>query len=89
VTTVAPAALTSTFVTSLVGAVTCLVLALTTSGHDIAPNRMAGIISGLGGLCGGYLGTHLQPFVPEKALRAGLGVSAIVIAVLYAFEALS
>jgi uncharacterized protein len=89
VTTVAPAALTSTFVTSLVGAATYLVLALTTSGHDIAPNWMVGIISGLGGLCGGYLGAHLQPFLPEKALRAGLGVSAIVTAVLYAIQALS
>lgn len=89
VTTVAPAALTSTFVTSIVGAGTYLVLALTTSGHDIAPNWMVGIISGLGGLCGGYLGAHLQPFAPEKALRAGLGVSAIVTAVLYAIEALS
>jgi hypothetical protein len=29
------------------------------------------------------------PFVPEKALRAGLGVSAIVAAVRYAIQALS
>jgi uncharacterized membrane protein YfcA len=89
VTTVAPAALTSTFVTSIVGAATYLVLALTTTGHDIAPDWMIGIISGLGGLCGGYLGAHLQPFLPEKALRTGLGTSAIVTAVLYAIQALS
>jgi uncharacterized membrane protein YfcA len=89
VTTVAPAALTSTFVTSIVGAGTYLVLALTTSGHDIAPDWRIGIISGLGGLCGGYLGAHLQPFLPEKALRIGLGLSAVVTAVLYAIQVLS
>jgi uncharacterized membrane protein YfcA len=89
VTTVAQAALTSTFVTSIVGAATYLVLALTTTGHDIAPDWTIGIISGLGGLCGGYLGAHLQPFLPEKALRIGLGLSAIVTAVLYAIQVLS
>lgn len=89
VSTVAPAALTSTFVTSIVGATTYVVLALTTSGHDIEPAWMIGIISGLGGLCGGYLGAHLQPFLPEKALRVCLGISAIVTAVLYAVQAVS
>lgn len=87
--TVAPAALTSTFLTSIVGASTYVMLALTTTGHDIAPTWMIGIISGLGGLCGCYLGAHLQPFLPEKALRICLGISAIVAAVLYAIQAVS
>jgi uncharacterized membrane protein YfcA len=86
---VAPAALTSTFVTSIVGAATYTVLALTTAGHDIAPDWAVGIICGVGGLCGGYLGAHLQPVVPEKVLRAGLGISAIVVAALYTAQALA
>jgi uncharacterized membrane protein YfcA len=81
--TVAPAALTSTFVTSVAGAITYVVLALTSVSHDIAPDWFIGVICGLGGLCGGYLGAHLQPVLPEKALRVGLGVLAIVTALLY------
>jgi uncharacterized membrane protein YfcA len=86
---VAPAALASTFVTSIVGAASYTVLALTTPGHDIAPDWAVGIICGAGGLCGGYLGAHLQPLLPEKALRAGLGISAIVVAALYTAQALA
>jgi len=86
---VAPAALTSTFVTSIVGAATYVVLALTTAGHNIAPDWAVGIICGVGGLCGGYLGAHLQPLLPEKVLRAGLGISAIVVAALYTAQALA
>jgi uncharacterized protein len=89
VATVAPAALTSTFVTSVAGAGTYVVLAVTTTGQDIAPVWMIGVISGLGGLCGGYFGAHLQPVLPEKALRAGLGVLAIATAVLYVTQALA
>ena len=88
VTKVAPAALTSTFVTSVAGAATYLLLALTTKGHDIAPDWGVGIISGVGGLCGGYLGAHMQPIVPEKALRFVLGLLAIAAAILYASQAL-
>ena len=36
-----------------------------------------------------YLGAHLQPVLPEKTLRAGLGVLAIATAVLYGFQALN
>ncbi len=89
VSTVAPAALTSTLVTSVAGAATYVVLALTTTGQDIAPEWTIGVISGLGGLCGGYLGAHLQPVLPEKALRAGLGVLAVATAALYVTQALA
>jgi uncharacterized membrane protein YfcA len=72
-----------------VRAATYLLLALTTTGQDIAPDWMIGSISGLGGLCGGYLGAHLQPFISAKALRVCLGIAAIVTAVLYVIQALS
>ena len=83
---VAPAALASTFVTSVVGAVTFAVLALFTDGA-IAPDWSVGIACGLGGLVGGYLGAHLQPFVPERALRLLLGCLAAAVGGLYLAEA--
>jgi uncharacterized membrane protein YfcA len=83
---VAPAALASTFVTSVAGAGTYGLLALTTTG-DIAPQWTLGLLCGLGGLIGGYLGARLQPHLPETALRLLLGVLAIALAVLYLIQA--
>lgn len=86
--TVAPAALTSTFVTSIAGAITYAILAATNPGHDIAPDWAIGIAAGAGGLIGGYLGARLQPLLPESALRSILGVLAIATAALYAVQTL-
>jgi uncharacterized protein len=83
---VAPAALASTFVTSIVGAVTFAVLAQFTQG-SIAPDWPIGISCGLGGLVGGNLGARLQPFVPETALRMLLGCLAVIIGSLYLIQA--
>lgn len=85
---VAPAALTSTLLTSIAGAGTYLLLAITTGGTDIAPNWSIGIAAGLGGLMGGYLGAHLQPVLPERALRYLLGATAIATAAVYALQGL-
>lgn len=82
--TVAPAALTSTFVTSIAGALTYALLAVTNPGHDIAPDWGIGIAAGVGGLVGGYVGARLQPALPEPALRTMLGVLAIATAAVYA-----
>jgi uncharacterized membrane protein YfcA len=86
---VAPAALTSTFCTSLVGAATYAMLAHTTTRADIAPNWTLGLTCGVGGLVGGYIGAHLQPALPEKALGLVLGGLAIATAILYVFQTLS
>jgi uncharacterized membrane protein YfcA len=83
---VAPAVLASTFVTSIAGAGTYALLALTTPG-DIAPEWVLGLCCGLGGLAGGYLGARLQPHLPETALRLLLGVLASALAVLYLLQA--
>jgi uncharacterized membrane protein YfcA len=85
---VAPAALASTFVTSIVGALTYAVLALLAAG-SIAPEWPIGIACGLGGLLGGYLGARLQPHIPEHALRLLLGCLAIGVAVLYLVQGLT
>jgi uncharacterized protein len=84
--TVAPAALTSTFTTSIAGAITYAILAATSPGHDIAPDWAIGIAAGVGGLTGGYLGALLQPLLPEPVLRSVLGALAIATAVLYAVQ---
>ena len=83
---VAPAVLASTFVTSIAGAGTYALLALTTPG-DIAPEWALGLACGLGGLIGGYLGARLQPHLPEASLRMLLGALATALAVLYLVEA--
>lgn len=86
-TVIAPAALTSTFLTSIVGSATYAVLSLTTSGA-IAPDWLLGLLCGLGGLLGGYLGARLQPRMPETALRLLLGVLAAGLAILYLIQSL-
>lgn len=83
---VAPAALTSTFVTSIAGALTYAILAVTHPGHDIAPDWLIGIVAGVGGLIGGYLGARLQPLLPESLLRTFLGVVAMATAALYVMQ---
>lgn len=85
--TLAPAALTSTFLTSIVGAATYALLSLTTTG-DIAPDWSLGVLCGLGGLLGGYLGARLQPHLPDTVLRLLLGTLAIGLATLYTIQAL-
>lgn len=79
---VAPAALASTFVTSMIGALTYAVLALFARG-SIAPDWPIGFACGLGGLIGGYLGARLQSVVPERVLRLLLGAFAVAIGGLY------
>jgi uncharacterized membrane protein YfcA len=85
--TVAPAALVSTFVTSLVGAITFQVLELLSGDAAIAPEWGLGVAMGIGGLCGGYIGAHLQPRVPEAALRRLLGAVCLLLAVRYGLQA--
>jgi uncharacterized membrane protein YfcA len=83
---VAPAALASTFLTSVTGAMTYAALSLTTLG-DIAPDWRLGLSCGLGGLVGGYVGARLQPRLPETALRLALGGLATALAVVYLLQA--
>ncbi|MFD9307416.1 TSUP family transporter [Streptomyces sp. NPDC060048] len=85
---VAPAALASTFATSVVGAATYALLSLAGSG-SIAPHWFLGLACGLGGLIGGYLGARLQARVPDRALRLLLGTLAAAVGALYAVETIS
>jgi uncharacterized membrane protein YfcA len=79
---VAPAALASTFLTSIVGVVAYAALSLRHSG-SIAPSWTVGLAMGVGGLLGGYVGAGLQSRLPEAFLRRGLGVLALALGVRY------
>jgi uncharacterized membrane protein YfcA len=85
---VAPAALTSTFVTSAAGAATYWLLAFAAPGA-VAPNWTVGLACGLGGLLGGYAGARLQPRLPERGLRLLLGALAAGLALLYLVDAVT
>ncbi|MDP7728355.1 MULTISPECIES: sulfite exporter TauE/SafE family protein [Mycobacterium] len=89
VATVAPAALASTLVTSAAGAATYTVLATAHRGFDIAPDWLVGIVAGVGGLIGGYLGAAIAPRVPERALRVTLGLLAVTTAAVYGAQAVT
>ena len=83
---VAPAALLSTWVTSIVGVATYAVVALDAPG-TVSPDWSLGIAAGLGGLVGGWLGASLQIRVPERWLRTLLGVVALSLSALYVVQA--
>jgi uncharacterized protein len=88
VATVAPSALLSTWITSLVGVAAYAAISLNATG-PVSPDWSLGIATGLGGLAGGWLGASLQPHIPERALRTLLGVLAIALAGLYLAQALT
>jgi hypothetical protein len=86
---IAPAALASTFLTSITGAVTYALLATVHTGGSIAPDWPLGLACGLGGLIGGYVGVRFQSRVPDKALRLLLAAIAITLAALYIVQAVT
>ena len=85
---VAPAALAATFLTSIAGVATYLLLSLGGEG-DIAPDWAVGAGIGVGGLAGSALGARIGPSLPEALLRRGLGVLALALAVRYAVLAVT
>jgi uncharacterized membrane protein YfcA len=85
---VAPATLASTFLTSIAGVVTFVLLA-TQSHGPISPDWPVGIALGVGGLFGGFAGARLQRRLPEGAVRRLLGVVVLAIGIRYIFLAVS
>jgi uncharacterized membrane protein YfcA len=84
---VAPATLASTFVTSLAGVATFVVLSIHHHHGSIAPDWGVGLALGVGGLLGGYTGARLQPRLPESAIRHLLGLLVVAIGIRYAWVA--
>jgi uncharacterized protein len=85
---VAPAALASTFVTSVAGVITFTILSV----HQhapVAPSWPTGIALGIGGLAGGYTGARLQSRLPDVLIRRLVGVLVIAIGARYLVAGLS
>jgi uncharacterized membrane protein YfcA len=79
---VAPAALASTFVTSVAGVITFTILAI---GHQgsVAPDWPTGIALGLGGLAGAYTGARIQSRIPDQLIRRIVGILVVAIGARY------
>ena len=85
---VAPAALASTFVTSVAGVITFTILSLHEHGL-VAPDWPTGIALGLGGLAGAYTGARLQSRLPDVLIRRLVGILVIAIGARYLWSGLS
>ncbi len=85
--TVAGSALAATLLTSMAGVAAFAALGVTT---DAAADPVwhLGVLLGIGGLAGGYVGAHLQPRVPATLLKRGLGSLALLLALSYLLAAL-
>lgn len=66
---VAGAALMGTFVTSVAGVAFYQAIAPFYSHLSVAPDWLLGILFGIGGMAGMYLGARCQKFVPAKAIK--------------------
>jgi uncharacterized membrane protein YfcA len=84
---VAPAALASTFVTSVAGVITFTILSLHAHA-PVAPDWPTGLALGAGGLAGAYMGARLQSRLPDVAIRRIVGVLVIVIGARYLWTGL-
>ena len=84
---VAPAALASTFVTSLAGVITFTILSI--NHGPVAPNWPTGIALGIGGIAGGYTGARMQSRLPDTLIRRIVGTLAIAIAAQYLWTGLN
>jgi uncharacterized protein len=84
---VAPAALASTFVTSVAGVVTFTILSVHEHG-SVAPDWPTGIALGVGGLAGAYLGARLQSRLPDLVIRRVVGVLVILVGARYLWAGL-
>jgi uncharacterized membrane protein YfcA len=67
--TVAGAALMGTFVTSVAGVAFYTAIAPFYPHLSVAPDWLLGILFGLGGMAGMYLGARCQKFVPAKGIK--------------------
>jgi uncharacterized membrane protein YfcA len=84
--TIAGAALMGTFVTSLAGVAFYSVIAPFYPNVSIAPDWFLGILFGLGGMAGMYLGARCQKFVPAKVIKWMLVILLLFTSIKYILE---
>jgi hypothetical protein len=85
--TVAGAALAGTLMTSVAGVILYSVLPAP-PGLPTRPDWALGLLFGLGGMAGMYLGARCQKFVPQKMLKLLLGGLLTLLALQYIFPAM-
>jgi hypothetical protein len=84
---VAPAALASTFVTSVAGVITFTILSTHQHG-SVAPDWPTGIALGVGGLAGAYTGARIQSRLPDVLIRRLVGILVVAIGARYLWSGL-
>jgi uncharacterized membrane protein YfcA len=84
---VAPAALASTFVTSVAGVITFTILSVHQHG-SVAPDWPTGIALGAGGLAGAYTGARIQSRMPDVLIRRLVGILVVAIGARYLWSGL-
>jgi uncharacterized protein len=84
---VAPAALASTFVTSVAGVITFTILSIHKHG-SVAPDWPTGIALGVGGLAGAYTGARIQSRMPDVLIRRLVGILVVAIGARYLWSGL-
>ena len=84
---VAPAALASTFATSVAGVITFAILSIHQHG-TVAPNWPTGVALGTGGLAGAYTGARIQSRLPDTLIRRLIGIMVIAIGACYLWSGL-
>jgi uncharacterized membrane protein YfcA len=81
--TVAGAALLATFTTSVAAVISYYFLAQLYSATAVMPDWRLGLLFGLGGLAGIYVGATMQRFVPATAIKLLLAIAVLFPAVVY------
>jgi hypothetical protein len=82
---VAGAALMGTFITSFAG-IAVYSLVPVTGGVTAPPDWLLGILFGLGGLCGMYLGARAQRYMPERVIKLVLALVIFTVAGKYIIQ---
>jgi uncharacterized membrane protein YfcA len=84
--TVAGAALMGTFITSVAGVAFYQAIAPMYPTMSVAPDWMLGLLFGLGGMAGMYLGARCQKHVPARYIKWMLSALIVFLAVKYVFD---
>ncbi|OQB12401.1 MAG: Sulfite exporter TauE/SafE [Firmicutes bacterium ADurb.Bin193] len=86
--TVAGAALAGTFITSIAGVIYYQILAFTAMPGSavVSPDWLLGLLFGLGGIVGTYLGAYLQKFLPERLVKILLLSIVIFLSAMYIIQ---
>ncbi len=87
--TIGGATLLGTFLTSVAGVVFYMLIAPFFPERSVSPDWLLGLLFGLGGMAGMYLGARCQKRVPERIIKWGLGAVILGTALKYFWEYLA